>query len=138
VLQAAEGNVGLGQGIAPDTAVILLDIAPGIAGLVLDIVQDTVGVAVGTLELAPDTVVLLGTAAGTGPGRILVGTQAAPDTVAPLTCRPQDQGYKLSLLADRWPPQHSLLSGHLPKGCHPAREEEEKGRRRRRLGRGAC
>ena len=134
MLQAAEGNVGLGQGIAPDTAVILLDIAPGIAGLVLDIVQDTVGVAVGTLELAPDTVVLLGTAAGTGPGRIPVGTQ----TVAPPPCRPQDQDCRLSLLADRWPPQHSLLSGHLPKGCHQAREEEEKGRRRRRLGRGAC
>jgi len=135
-LLAAEGNVGLGQGIVPDIAAILLDIVPGIAGLALDIVQGTVGAAAGTLELAPDTVVP-GTA-GTGLGRIPVGTQAAPGTAALPPCRQQDQDCRLSLLAGRWA-QHSLLSGPLPTGCHPVQEEgegEEKGRGRRQ-GRGA-
>ena len=97
MLQAALGNVGPGQGNAPDTAAILLDIAPGIAELVLDIVQGIVGAVVGTLEVALDTVVL-GTA-GTGPGRIPVGRQAAPGTAAPPPCRLQDQDCRLSLLA---------------------------------------
>ena len=97
MLQAALGNVGPGQGIAPDIAAILLDIAPGIAELVLDIVQGTVGAAVGSLELAPGTAVL-GTA-GTGPGRIPVGRQAAPGTAAPPPGRLQDQDCRLSLLA---------------------------------------
>ena len=139
MLQAAGGNVGPGQGIALDTAAILLDIAPGIAGLVLDIVQGTVVAAAGTLELALDKVVLQGTAVGTAPGRIPVGTQAAPGTAALPPCRPQDQGCRLSLLAGRRPAraQHFPQSGPLPTDCHPTREEEEKGRRRRRLETGA-
>ena len=132
MLQAAEGNVEP----APDIAAIPLDIAPGIAGLVLGIVQGTVGAAAGTLELAPDTVAP-GTA-GTGPGRIPAGTQAAPGTAAPPPCRQQERGCRLSLLAGRWA-LHSLLSRLLPIGCHPAREVGEGGGRgrRRRLGRGS-
>ena len=139
MLQAAEGNVGLGQGIVPDIAAIPLDIVPGIAGLALDIVQGTVGAAAGTLGPAPDIVVVVLGIAGTGPGRIPAGTQAALGTDAPQPCRLQGRGCRLFLPAGRWAPHSQLQSGPLPIDCHPLQEvgEREEGRWRSRRGRGA-
>ena len=139
MLHAARGNVEPGQDIAPGTVAVLPDIDPGIAELVLGSVQGTVGAAAGTLGPAPDIVVVVLGIAGTGPGRIPAGTQAALGTDAPQPCRLQGRGCRLFLPAGRWAPHSQLQSGPLPIDCHPLQEvgEREEGRWRSRRGRGA-